>query len=298
VRRSALLVVLAACAWGTWSLFVRPTGLSATWASTIVFAFVAIGAAPFARGEAVAQWDRRVVAMLVAFAVLDAVNVGTFFAAMTTTSIAVAVLTHSVAPLIVALLAPWIDGQRVRWAGLAAGVGLAGLALLLRPWESPAEGVVPGAVLGLASALAYAGNVFLTKRLTPRLGAFRALGWHALGAGLLLLPLALREPVEIEPSDVALLGVGAALLGIAASVSFVRGLVVVGSARAAVIALLEPLVACLVGWLVWGEPLEPLGIVGALMIVGAAAAVARGTEPEVTNATRHPPARREGERAR
>lgn len=279
MARGVAQVVLAASAWGTWSLFLRPAGLPAIWSSVVVMAFVALLAAPLYRREGPGRWDRATLAMLAAFAVLDAVNLGTFFAAMSVTSVAIAVLTHSFAPVVVALAAPWVEGQRVRGAVLAAAVALAGIALLLRPWESGALSgdVVAGAALGSASALAYAGNVFLARRLTPRIGALRTMGLHALGSALLLLPIALATPVSVEASDVAILALAAALLGVGANVSFAHGIVAIGSARGAVLAFLEPLVACLVGWLVWGEALGPSAIAGGLLIVGAGVMVARAS---------------------
>lgn len=292
MTRGVFLVAGAACAWGTWSLFLRPTGLPPAWTSVLVMGFIGALAVPLFRLEKEARWSRPVLLMLAAFAVCDAINVGTFFAAMSSTSVAIAVLTHSFAPVFVALAAPAIDGQRVRGAPLAAAIALAGIVLLLRPWEPGAlrGSVLLGAALGTLSALAYAANIFLARRLTPRIGAARTMGLHAIGSALLLLPLALATPASVELRDVGVLAIAAALLGVGANVAFALGLVVIGSARAAVLAFLEPLVACIVGWLVWGETLGPSAIAGGLAIVSAGVLVARApaaatvveTEPAAT----------------
>jgi drug/metabolite transporter (DMT)-like permease len=55
---------------------------------------------------------------------------------------------------------------------------------------------------------------------------------------------------------------------------FVRALTVIGSARAAVLALLEPLVACVVGAVAFGERLGALGLAGGGLVLVAAAWVA------------------------
>lgn len=278
--RGVLLVVLAASAWGTWSIFLRPTGLPAIWSSVLVMTLVAILATPLYRREGPGTWDRATLAMLGGFAVLDAVNMATYFGAMSVTSVAIAVLTHSFAPVVVALAAPWVEGTRVRGATTAATIALFGIALLLRPWEKDAisGSVILGATLGAISAFAYAGNIFLARRLTPRIGAARTMGLHSLGSALLLLPLALATPVELAVLDLAVLGVAAAVLGVAANVAFAHGIVAIGSARGAVLAFLEPLVACVVGWLVWGETLGPSAVAGGLMIVGAGVMVARASD--------------------
>jgi DME family drug/metabolite transporter len=58
-------------------------------------------------------------------------------------------------------------------------------------------------------------------------------------------------------------------------VVFTVGLLRIGSARAAVLAFMEPIVAVAVGVLVWGEPLRPLAMVGGALVLGAGIQVAR-----------------------
>src|SRR5678815_2603652 len=91
----------------------------------------------------------------------DAVNVLAFFGAMTTTTVAIAVLTHYAAPILIALAAPRVEGTRTRGALPAALVALGGLVIVLEPWRSGSDGALLGAALGLTSAVAYMGNVFV-----------------------------------------------------------------------------------------------------------------------------------------
>lgn len=287
--RGVALVVCAACAWGTWSLFLRPTGLPAAWTAAIVASLVALLTIPLFGRDPAPRWDRRTLVLLGVFAVLDAVNVGTFFAAMSATSVAIAVLTHSFAPILVALAAPFVERQRVPGAPVAAAVALGGIVLLVRPWEGVRGDVLVGAALGSASAFAYAGNVFLTRHLTPRLGAARTMGLHSAGSALLLIPFAIATPAEVELGDLGLLALGAALLGVGGNVAFANGIVRIGSARAAVLAFLEPLVACVVGWAAFGEELGPLSALGGALILGAGVLVARA-EPEPVAAVASEPA--------
>ena len=117
------MVTLAAASWGTWSLFLRPTGLPAHVTSPIIFAIMALVAWPLSRREKpVARWDRGTIALLAGNSVCDALNVLTFFAAIHLTTVAIAVVTHYLAPILVALAAPRIDGgsARTRGAPLAA----------------------------------------------------------------------------------------------------------------------------------------------------------------------------------
>ena len=129
--RATAAVALAAASWGTWSLFLRPAELPASTAGALVLVVMAGATWPATRRAPAAVWDRTTWALLAGNCLLDAANVLTFFAAMQTTTIAVAVLTHYLAPVLVALAAPRIDDHRVRGAVPASAVAVAGLALVL-----------------------------------------------------------------------------------------------------------------------------------------------------------------------
>jgi len=129
--------------------------------------------------------------------------------------------------------------------------------------------VLLGAGLGLTSAFAYAGNVFLGRKLTLELGSATALGLHAIGACLLLLPLAGTELLEIEAGDLPYLLVAGLVPGALAGLAFLRGSTVIGSARAAILAFLEPVVACVVGYVWFGERLSAWSLAGGLLVLSA-----------------------------
>lgn len=263
------LILAAATSWGTWSLWLRPTGLPSEVTTPILFLAMALGAWPLSLRERTPRWSKRTLMLLVAFGVSDAINVGTFFAAMTVTTVAIAVLTHYAAPVIVALLAPRIDGVHVPHAKPAALLALLGLTIVLQPWRELEGDVVLGATLGLVSACAYASNVFLARRLTEDLGASRTLGLHSVIAALLLLPLAGARMFEIEMDDVPYLAIGCIGPGLLAGLAFLRALTLIGAARASILAFIEPLVACVVGWLAWDEPLGWSIVLGGALVVAA-----------------------------
>ncbi len=277
-RASGVLgVLVAACAWGSWSVFLRPTGLPGAVTAPLLFAGVGVLSIPWALRDPVSpRWDRTSGLLLAVYTASNATNVVTFFSAMSTTSVAVAVLTHSVAPVLVAVLAPHVDGTRAPRAIPAALTALGGLALVLEPWRPEAwrGDVALGASLGLASAVAYAACVFMLGRLVVRIGAARTLSLHSLLAAAIVVPFAGRGLADVEASDLVPLAGAVLLPGVVAGLAFSHGLRMLGSARTAVIALIEPVVACAIGWALWGEPLGPLAIVGGLMVVGAGAMVA------------------------
>ena len=272
------LVAGAASLWGLWSLILRPTGLPATTTGPLLFAFMTAWTMPLALRGAPVVWRRRTVALLVGNTLFDAANVLCFFAAMTHTTVAIAVVTHYAAPILVALLAPRIDRVRVPGAPIAATVAMLGLALVLEPWRSGGAWLLGGA-LGLGSAVMYAGNVFCTSRLTLAIGATRAMAYHSGLAALLLAPLALPGLGAIDGDAWGRMAIGTAVLGALAGVAYLRGLVVIGATRAAMLTFCEPLVAVAVGALAFGEVVRPLAAVGIALVLGAGAWVVRRPQP-------------------
>lgn len=269
-----VMVTIAAASWGTWSLFLRPVGLPSTVTAPIIFAVMGLAALPFALRGPRTVWTRGTIALLVANAAFDALNIVTFFGAIATTTVAIAVLTHYAAPILIALVAPRIEGIRTPGAPAAAVVALAGLVIVLEPWGVPATGAVLGGLLGLASAVCYVGNTFTVRRLAERIGAPRAMAYHSLIAAAATAPLALAHGA-ISARDLGLLAAGAITIGAGSGVLYVVGLTRIGSARAAVLTYAEPLVAVLVGALVWEEPLHTTAAIGGTLVLGAGIYVAR-----------------------
>lgn len=270
------MVVIAAATWGTWSLFLRPTHLAATMTSPLLFLVMGLAALPWAlRRLRAGQWDRTTAALLLAHGAFDAINVLAFFSAISHTTVQIAVLTHYLAPILIAVAAPYLEKTTVRGTGPAACVALAGLVVVLEPWRAPAEGALVGAALGATSAVCYAGNVFALRRLVGRIGATGALSFHSLIAAVILVPFAVGDLGAIRGHDLGLVVAGAILAGALAGVLFNVGLGRIGSARTAVLTYAEPLVAVTVGALVWDEPLHPLAVLGGAMVLGAGVHVAR-----------------------
>lgn len=269
------MVVIAAASWGTWSLVLRPTQLPATVTTPIIFLVMGVLALPFAVRGPRPVWDRTTLGLVLANTAFDALNVVAFFGAIQYTTVAIAVLTHYLAPILIALAAPWIDGVVTRGAGAAAAVALAGLIIILEPWHAPADGAVLGALLGVGSAVCYAGNVFTVRRIAARIGATRALAYHALLAGVLMSPLVIGHVGELTARNLGLLVAGAATIGAVSGVVFSLGLLRIGSARAAVLTFAEPVVAVGVGIVAWDEPLHPIAVLGSAMVLGAGIQVAR-----------------------
>ena len=110
-----------------------------------------------------------------------------YYYAVTHLAIADAVVLNQTTPIFVALIAPFVLGERVdRWRWLAIGVGMAGILVILRPGFAE---VGWGAAIGLTAAILFAGTAVTNKLLTRTEPASRVVfGTNALVAVIGLGP--------------------------------------------------------------------------------------------------------------
>ncbi len=274
--RGALMIALAAGSWGTWSLFFRPAeacgGVNAALEAFVVFATIFVASLPLALRERLrVRRPLRVWALLGLQGVFDAANALLFFWAMQKTSLAVAVLTHYLAPVLVALGAPFVVGERVSrrtWGAL--GVALAGLVTLLEPWRDGSKIALGGALLGAGSAVFFAMSLLAAKRLGRHFAPTEILCWHIPTGLLVMLPFLPSNVLSTPPTALGLLVLGGLGPGAVAGVLFIRGLAHTHASRASILMLLEPVVAVVVGVVAWNEvPSWPAWLGGALVLAAA-----------------------------
>jgi drug/metabolite transporter (DMT)-like permease len=262
------MVALAAVLWGLWPAFLAGSGLTGAQSAAVVFAVMLLPA-PFVFSRA--AWnDRRATLAVVAVGVLDAGNAIFYFSALARGPVVVAVLSHYLAPVLVALAAPRLLGEPLsRRAIIASPVILVGLALVIGPGQGEAAWLT--GLLGAASAVCYAGLVLFSKRAAP--------SWSPLGVTALHAPVSLLVvlaclgagalPTRLD-AGLAVMVAGALLCGLTAVAIFNVGLRTVPAHLAGVLTYLEPVVAAAVG-VVWMK--QPLGLAGA---AGAALMLAGG----------------------
>jgi drug/metabolite transporter (DMT)-like permease len=283
-----LLVAVAAMSWGTWPKILKLAEsygpLDARLQSAVVLATLTVVSAPLCFVDRVrVRATRRAWAGVAWLGVADALNVLLFFGAYRTTTVGIAVTTHYLTPLFVALAAPLVlagkeDAEsRMRTYG-AAALSFAGLLLLLRPWEGSLggrDGV--GALLGAGSAVFYASNVLVNKRLTGVFSGSELMAYHGVVSTAVLValvPPASWAAVTL-PSFLVLLG-GALGPGALAGLFFVWGLRRVPAAHASTLTLLEPLVAVVLAITTMGEPWNAATAVGGTAILLGAFLVVTG----------------------
>jgi DME family drug/metabolite transporter len=268
-------VALAASGWGTWPLILRAAESKATLHPTlegvVVMAVVTAVSGVFVLRDRVAVRARARDWLAIGWlGAADAGNVVFFFAAYQTTSVAVAVLTHYLTPIFVALAAPLAlreRGTARSWTAVATA--FAGLVVLLAPWQAErgAHDAL-GALFGGASAVFYASNVIVNKRLVGVFSASELMFFH----GLLATPLlALVVPwgawAALLTPATAIVAAGGVGPGALSGLLFVWGLRHMPAAHSSTLTLIEPLVAVLLGALVLHEGLRAGAVIGGLFIL-------------------------------
>ena len=281
--KSFLLVALGACLWGCWCLFLRPAGLTGPQSAFLCLAVLSLPL-PFVLRRA--PWkDRRATLALVLHGVFDAANAALFFAAVQRGPVAIAVLTHYLAPLLIALAAPWLLGERrSSRALLGAPLTLVGLALLLGAPQ--AGGAAPTtALLGAGSAVFFMANVLAAKAAARAYSPLAITVLHAPVAALSLLLVFRGEalPPVLGPG-VLWVAAGSLLCGLVGNTVFNMGLRRVPTTAASALTYLEPLTAALLGLVVFGEALGPLALVGSVLVLGCGAWVAAESRPRAASA--------------
>jgi drug/metabolite transporter (DMT)-like permease len=208
--------------------------------------------------------------------VSDALNLLLFFAAYKIT-IAVAVLTHYLAPIFVAVASPILlrEGMTLRTA-LAVVGSFVGLAVMLGPAGSGADSTAAwqSAALGAGSALFYASNVIGNKFVADSFSTSEVMFWHGMiSTPLLALFVPRGEWAALSAHATTFLALASIGPGTLAGLAFVWGLRRMLAAHASTLTLLEPLVAVVAGAFVYGEVLGARALVGGALILSGALAV-------------------------
>ena len=205
--------------------------------------------------------------------VFFALDLGVWHWSIVWTSVANSTLLANLAPIFVTL-AGWLFWKKkvtpVFLAGMATAIG--GMFVLVGPHFGVGGTRLLGDALGALTAVFYAGY-FLSIKVARDAGAStaRLMAWSTTITALALLPVALLSPQPMLPSSANgwLVLVGLALV----SQILGQGLIAYAFAHlpaslSSVSLLIQPVVATLAAWAIFGEP------VGAVQVIGGAIVLA------------------------
>lgn len=182
--------------------------------------------------------------------------------------VTLAILVFYVYPFFTAAGASLLGDERFTpRLALALVVAFVGLALVLGVEPQPVD---PWGVLGaLGAALCFAGAVVLTPHLAPGMSApLRTFYMLVVTAAIFLAASAATQAFEWPASGAGWTGLAGLALGYAAGIS---GLFLVlprlGAVQTSVVLNLEPVLVAAIAWLVLGEALTALQVLGAIVVV-------------------------------
>ncbi|MBN9019703.1 MAG: DMT family transporter [Rhizobiales bacterium] len=225
--------------------------------------------------------DRTSLVKLALLGVLNnAIYLGFSFSGMRTVSSAFGAVLISTNPLLVALLAAPLLGERLTARKLVGLVlGLVGVAIVLRSRLAGTEDLHGSALVACGLVALVLGTV-LFKKWKPGGDLFTGTALQSLAGGIVLLPVALAtESIgDIDPTP-ALAGAFAYLV-VAVSIGafwlWFRLLQTRTATEASALHFLMPPLGLLFGWLVFREPVSAVDMLGIVPIALGIALVTRG----------------------
>ncbi len=279
-RRGTLAIVVAACCWGLLGVMARvaladgvPPLTIAFWRASMAAVLFTVHAAMI-RAEPLRRADRP------AALFLGVAGVAVFYLAYLNSieqggAALAAILLYS-APIWVTIGGRLFFHERVSArAALSLALTLSGVAVVVIASAQGAMHWSPGAVgWGLLSGATYALYYLVGRRLFSRNASARVLSW-ALGIGAVaMLPFVTFVSMRLVTwGGIACLAIVSTY---AAYLAYAEGVKRLPSARAATIATLEPVVAVVAAYVVWGERLSPLGLGGAATVIAGVLLTAAG----------------------
>jgi DME family drug/metabolite transporter len=271
--RGLLYVALAGVAWGTGgptgALLFQHSGLNSTaisfWRLLGGAVWLAVACRLLRRGPLVQQFAAAPACYILSGLGLAVCQLG-YFAAIPRVGVAVAtVISLGAGPLFIAL------GARERITGTLL-LAVLGLGLLASDSGGTGGGSFAGVAFSLLSAAGYALTTLLNRdQQDPVTSAL--LGFTA--GALILLPMAMAGGITPAPGSWPVLAYFGLVPTALAYALFYTGLRAIRASTAAVIALIEPLLAALIGVLAFHERLTPLGLTGAAVLLLAVLLQAR-----------------------
>jgi drug/metabolite transporter (DMT)-like permease len=200
-----------------------------------------------------------------------ACDLGAWHVSLTWTSVANATLEANFAPVFVTLGAWLLWKQRPNLKFLAAlATTLTGAVLIIAPNAAVSRVALAGDMLGVLSAVFYAGYMLAIKRATGQMAVARLMAISATMTAATLLPLALLTSERFVPAGLQ----GWVVLAGLALIAQVAGQSLIGFALSHLPAalsstglILQSVLAALFAWVLLHEAMTPLQMAGGVIVL-------------------------------
>ena len=216
---------------------------------------------------------RRDLGLMVMAGVLLAISHAAYFASIRAAGVTIAtLLTICIAPLVVAGVSALLKFEVLTWrVGVALGCALVGGVLLVSGQTpvSTQSDVMLGALLALVAAASYGAVIVCGRFLAGDYHPLQVTSVLFAAGTLALLPVNIAS--GFEPLHTTQGWLLAAYLGFVPSAlaywMFQSGLRVIPATTASIVSMLDPLVAAVLAWALFGETLAAAGIAGAALLI-------------------------------
>lgn len=280
-------LIVGACAIGFAPIFVRmtETGPAAAGFWRLFLALPVLALMALRDGQGATTPPGRMMLLAGLFFALD---LSFWHYGVKLTSVANATVLTNLSPVVVTAVAWFLfreRPQRIFIAGLAIALAGAGL-MALAADAGQAINAPLGDALSVATALWYAFYFIAMRSARQQAGASRAMFWSTLASTPILLAVAFAFGEQIIPGSGAgwAACVGLAIVHVAGQGSIAWALGRLPASIASVVVLAQPVVAAVVGWILFGETLTPLQVLGGVLtlagVVIAQRAQVRKIEPQ------------------
>ena len=283
-----LLIVLAGCFWGSMGIFVRKLAEYGFSSVQIVSIRVTLAALVFAglllvRNRAGFRISRRDLPLFLGLGFGSILFFTVcYFTAITMMSLSTAAILLYTSPIWIMLMSVLFFREKLNGKKLLS-LALAFTGCVLVSGIS-GNGVTPvGLLVGLGSGIGYGlysilGTIAL-RRYSPYTVTTYTFLFAAAGSWLICGPADMISKFSAAPDLPFLLlfcGLTAMVTAVVPFLAYTLGLQTVEASRAGIIATIEPMVATLIGIVLFSEPLSVLSGLGILLILGAVILLNRG----------------------
>jgi len=202
----------------------------------------------------------------------QAIYLGVGYVALRDISAGLSVLIFSANPIVTAVFAALVLGERMTWSkAVGLVLGIAGVAFIVQSRLSIGSDHLRGILLTVVSLLSFVGGTILFKRYAPKDGLWIGNGVQSLAAGIALLPFSLASESigDIVPTWrlLACFAFLVLLVSVFAYLLWFKILTLSGATAASSYYFLLPPLGMLFGWLLLGEHVALSDLLGIIPVV-------------------------------
>jgi drug/metabolite transporter (DMT)-like permease len=204
-----------------------------------------------------------------------------FLEGLARTTAADSAIILSTSPIFTALMAAAVGQERLKpLAVVGAFVALVGVAIVTGAGAQQAPDRLLGGLLILISSVVWAFGTIVSRPLVERYSPFRVLTLSMPGALVVLIPYGLAASLAVDwanltPLSWFMLGHVAVLAGAVGFIGFYEGVRQIGAPGAMMYQYFVPLIATFFSWTVLGKAIQPMQMVGMLVVIGGVAIAMR-----------------------